>query len=238
MDFSKEEVFTNITVPKSVVLEVSGRKIGIIGYLTPSTEEISKTGKVVISDEIDAIREESERLDGEGIDIIIALGHSGYSMDLKIAKEVPLVDIVVGGHTNTFLWNGPPPDTDKPEGPYPMMVTQDSGKQVPVVQAYAYTKYLGQLNVTFDEYGDLVEAYGQPILLDNSISQEKDVLELLDVYRKEVDELDKETVGSTKVYLDGDVRSCRFKECNFGNLIADAFIAYRSSVRFVCNFLN
>lgn len=230
VDFSPEEIFTNITVPKSVVLEISGRKIGIIGYLTPSTKEISKTGKVIITDEVEAVRQESERLDSEGVDIIIALGHSGYAMDLEIAKEVPLVDVVVGGHTNTFLWNGPPPDTDKPEGVYPTMVTQDSGKQVPVVQAYAYTKYMGQLNVTFDEYGDLIEVYGQPILLDNSIPKEKDILQLLDLYRKEVEELDKETVGSTRVYLDGDVRSCRFKECNFGNLIADALIAYRSSV--------
>lgn len=44
-------------------------------------------------------------LDG-GVDIIIALGHSGYEMDLKIAKEVEDIDVVVGGHSHSFLFTG------------------------------------------------------------------------------------------------------------------------------------
>lgn len=140
------------------------------------------------------------------------------------------MDVVIGGHTNTFLWNGEPPDTEKPEGPYPYMVKQDSGKEVPVVQAYAYTKYLGQLNVSFDENGDLVEAYGQPLYLDKSVKQDEDILEKLDLYRAAVDDLNDDVVGVTKVFLDGDDRSCRVKECNFGNLITDALVAYRASV--------
>jgi hypothetical protein len=35
---------------------------------------------------------------------------------------------------------GTPPSTENAEGPYPTYVTQDSGKVVPVVQVYAYTK--------------------------------------------------------------------------------------------------
>ena len=56
-------------------------------------------------------------------------------------------------------------------GPYPFIIKQDNGKQVPVVQAYAYTKYLGHLNLTFDDNGKLLEFQGQPILLDGSKRQ-------------------------------------------------------------------
>lgn len=42
--------------------------------------------------------------------------------------------------------------------------------------------------------------------------------------------LDYQVVGKSRVFLDGDPKSCRFQECNFGNLIADAFVAYRSTV--------
>ncbi|KAJ8935104.1 hypothetical protein NQ314_013000 [Rhamnusium bicolor] len=94
-------------------------------------------------DEIESVKNESEWLDRLGVKIIIVLGHSGYKLDQKIAEQVPLVDVVVGGHTNTFLWNGPQPDTEKVEDLYPKVITQASGKKVPVVQAYAYTKYLG-----------------------------------------------------------------------------------------------
>ena len=39
------------------------------------------------------------------------------------------------------------------------------------MQAYAYTKYLGHLNLTFDDNGELLEFQGQPILLDGSKRQ-------------------------------------------------------------------
>lgn len=113
--------------------------------------------------------------------IIIALGHSGYEADQNIAKEVPLVDLVIGGHTNTFLWNGLKPDIEEPEGDYPTIVEQTSGKKVPVVQAYAYTKYIGHLNIVFDENGEAIEFHGQPLLLDKSIPQDQDVLDILDM---------------------------------------------------------
>lgn len=51
------------------------------------------------------------------------------------------------------------------------MVDSDDGRKVPVVQAYAYGKYLGYLNVTFDNKGNVVEAVGNPILLDSSIPE-------------------------------------------------------------------
>ena len=41
-----------------------------------------------------------------GINIVLALGHAGIEMDRKIAKEVDDIDIVIGGHTNTFLYSG------------------------------------------------------------------------------------------------------------------------------------
>lgn len=40
-----------------------------------------------------------------------------------------------------------------------------------MVQAYAYGKYLGYLNVTFDKKGNVVEAVGNPILLDSSVPE-------------------------------------------------------------------
>ena len=53
------------------------------------------------------------------------------------------------------------------------MVTQSNGKRVPVVQAYKHTKYLGHLNLTFDDNDKLNESYdmGNPILLDHTHSQ-------------------------------------------------------------------
>lgn len=91
---------------------------------------------------------EAAELKKNGVNIIIGLGHSGYFVDQMIARDCPLIDVVVGAHTHTFLYSGTPPDSDEPYGPYPTIVQQKSGKQVPVVTAYAYSKYMGKLQLS------------------------------------------------------------------------------------------
>ena len=56
-----------------------------------------------------SVRAEAQRLQAEGVDILIALGHSGYELDQKLAEEVEEIDVVVGGHSHTFLWTGKHP---------------------------------------------------------------------------------------------------------------------------------
>ncbi|XP_044272833.1 protein 5NUC-like [Tribolium madens] len=224
LDFTEEPSL--LKVKKSVVLDISGRKVGIVGHLTPDTRIMSQPGKVKFLDVVESVKKETEVLDAAGVKIIIILGHSGFDMDLKIAAEVPLADVVIGGHTNTFLWNGAQPDLEKPEDMYPKVVVQKGGKKVPVVQAYAYAKYLGVLNVTFDGKGDLIGFKGQPIFLDNGIPQDQDVLDLLEEFRPAVDDIDKEVVGKSAVVLDASANKCRVVECNLGNLIADSFVYY------------
>ena len=38
--------------------------------------------------------------------IIIGLSHAGYGMDKKVAAEVDGIDVIVGGHSHTFLYTG------------------------------------------------------------------------------------------------------------------------------------
>ncbi|XP_050298725.1 protein 5NUC-like [Anthonomus grandis grandis] len=228
LNFSLEPTLQDL-INASTILEVNGRRIGIIGYLTPETTKISSVGNVIFEEEVPAIRREAEKLVALGVNIIIALGHSGYQMDQTIAREVEEVDVVIGGHTNTFLWNGAQPDSELVEDPYPKEVVQSSGKIVPVVQAYAYTKYLGVLNCTFNEEGDLTHFAGQPLLLSAEVPQEKDVLQLLEVFRPAIDALNTQIIGYSRVFLDGNSYTCRHQECNLGNLVTDALVSYATS---------
>lgn len=206
-----------------------GRKIGVIGYLTPDTKHLVATMTVDFTAEIAAINAEADKLKAEGVDILIALGHSGIVEDQKIALNCPLIDVVIGGHSHTFLYSGVPPLTsDTPYGPYPVVVTQGNGKKIPVVQAYAYTKYLGLLNLSFDENGNLNFWEGKPLLLNDDVPQDVDVLDALEEYRSEVEAYENQVIGTTKVILEGD--NCRKEECNMGNLIADAMVSIRAGL--------
>ncbi|XP_009563080.2 5'-nucleotidase [Cuculus canorus] len=198
--------------------------VGIVGYTTKETSFLSQPGDdVIFEDEIEALQEKVNDLTAMGVNKIIALGHSGFTVDKNIAQKVKGVDVVIGGHTNTFLYTGTPPSTEKPAGPYPFMVDSDDGRKVPVVQAYAYGKYLGYLNVTFDEKGNVVEAVGNPILLDNSVPEDENIKEEVEKWRKDLGDYSKE-IGKTSVYLNGTSQACRFQECNMGNLLCDAVL--------------
>lgn len=223
LNLAKEpELLVERNLMDSVVFNISGTAIGVIGYLTPDTKFLAAKTDVIYIEEVLAIKKEAAKLKAQGVNILIALGHSGFTKDLEIAEKVDDIDVVIGGHTNTFLWNGAVPDSDKSEGPYPTFVKQKSGKLVPAVQAYAYTKYLGKLHLIFDSNGELISADGNPVLLDISVPQDPPVLEIVNRYRGSIRLITEVVVGVTSVVLHGD--TCRLQECNMGNLITDAMV--------------
>lgn len=146
----------SLNVKSSAVMVVNGTLVGVIGVLTPETKAISElTGAVIFKDEIDVINAECEKLKKQGVEIIIALTHSGYEKDKEIASNCPDVDIVVGGHSHSFLSNesvdSKHPETKNIEGPYPTIIRKSNGNFAAVVQAYAYSKYIGKLDLTVSE---------------------------------------------------------------------------------------
>ncbi|XP_004673718.1 PREDICTED: 5'-nucleotidase [Condylura cristata] len=207
------------------ILSVGDEVVGIVGYTSKETPFLSNPGRdLVFEDEIAALQPEVDKLKTLNVNKIIALGHSGFEMDKLIAQKVRGVDVVVGGHSNTFLYTGTPPSKEVPVGNYPFIVTSDDGRQVPVVQAYAFGKYLGYLKVEFDEKGNVVTSHGNPILLNSSIPEDPSIKADINKWRIKLDNYSIQELGKTIVYLDGSTESCRFKECNMGNLICDAMI--------------
>ena len=62
----------------------------------------------------------------------------------------------------------------KPYDDYPIKINSNKKTQL-VVQAYAHAKYLGFLNVTFNEEGEIDMAEGNPILIRNSTPTDPEV---------------------------------------------------------------
>ncbi|XP_054469252.1 snake venom 5'-nucleotidase-like [Anoplopoma fimbria] len=207
------------------VIKVGSESVAVVGYTTAETPALSMPGQhLKFEDEVEALQVQVDKLESLGYNKIIALGHSGFDVDQDIAKRVRGVDVVIGGHTNTFLYTGKPPSTEVPAGPYPFMVRSNDGRDVPVVQAFAFGKYLGYLKVTFDKDGNVVKAVGNPILMDSSIRQDPDFLADIEKWKKNLAQYSSKYVGQTLVYLNGTFEECRFRECNLGNLICDAMI--------------
>lgn len=105
------------------------------------------------------------------MNIIIVLSHSGLDIDYEIAREAgENVDVIVGGHTHTFMYTGNnPPGPDVPQDNYPAIVSHENGHKVLIVQASANAKYIGDLTVYFDQNGEVKRWSGQPIFLGTNI---------------------------------------------------------------------
>ncbi|XP_060838143.1 protein 5NUC-like [Rhopalosiphum padi] len=207
----------------SLVFTINNTKVGIVGYLTTDTPTISKTGNVEFFEEVESLKKETKKLRDSGVNIIIGLGHSGIEKDKIIAQEVEDIDIIVGGHSHTFLYSGTPPSIEKPYGPYPLYVTNVKNKAVPILQAYANTKYAGKVVLKFDPNGDLVSIDGSPTLLNHEIKQDPEMLTVVDKWKPEVINVTNVIIGRTAVEL---INTCHRMECNIGNLIADSFVYY------------
>jgi 5'-nucleotidase len=215
LDLSSEASIKD-KVGNHVVLEVGGEKIGIISALATDTVDTSSPGdNVVFQDEIESLKADVAALEAEGVNKIIALTHVGLPKDLDIAAAVPGIDVVVGGHSHSLLSN----TSDRAQGPYPTMVGDTA-----VVTAYAYSKYLGELDVTFDDAGKVTAATGEPILLDASITPDADMLARVAEMGAPIEEMKKRVVAKSSDVIVGDRNVCRAEECSIGNLVADAML--------------
>lgn len=96
-------------------------------------------------DPIEIANETSKLLKSKGCDLIICLSHLGYHYkkspekvsDLNLAKSTTDIDLIIGGHTHTFLRK-------------PTIVKNKDGKNTIVNQVGCYGLYLGQIDFYFD----------------------------------------------------------------------------------------
>jgi len=203
------------------ILEVGGKKIGIVGYTTEETGILSSPGANVKFLNIErTVQATVDELQKQGINIIIAVSHAGYDRDQQVGENVRGIDVIVGGHTHTLLSNTDP----LAFGPYPTIVKSPDGLPVIVVTDFQWGINLGRLNVTFNSAGVPTNWSGAPIHLDASVPMDPEVQALVEKFRAPLDELQQTVVGNTTDLLDGDRASCRFAECTMGDFVAEAVL--------------
>jgi 5'-nucleotidase len=201
---------------KSTVIERGGEKIGLIGLNPEDSEELASPGdNITFSAPEQAVAAEVAKLEAAGVNKIIVLSHSGYVVDQRVAAAVKGIDVIVGGHSNTLLSN----TNERASGAYPTMVGDTA-----IVQAYAYGKFLGELNVTFNDAGDVVTAVGEPIVMDGTVAEDDATVARIAEAAAPLEEIRSKVVAEAATEIGGDRSVCRAMECSMGSLIADAML--------------
>jgi 5'-nucleotidase len=101
-------------IRRYMVIERGGLRFGIFGLLGKEAQIYTSGGAVTFTDTIEAAKEMVTLLrDKEKVDLVICLSHGGvmkgkdghYSEgeDVGVARAVPGIDVVIGGHSHTEL---------------------------------------------------------------------------------------------------------------------------------------
>ncbi|KAF9113480.1 hypothetical protein BGX27_001492 [Mortierella sp. AM989] len=196
--------------------------IAVIGYITNTTGDISNAGpNVSFTDPIPAVQKYVDELEAKGIKRIFGLSHNGYGPDMELAANTHGIDLIVGGHSHSYLGD---PENPLSEGPYPTVIKNLKGENTLIVQAFCWGRYIGHLDVVFNPEGKIVGWEGAPILVENSIYADPRLLHRIDDWRTEFEEWGQTVLG---VAADSfDQGSCKQRECTMGNLVADAMLEH------------
>lgn len=221
-------------LPSTVVKDFDGVKVGVIGLANDEGKDISEAcPNTDFANRTKALERAAAELEKAGVTHIIAVTHVGYEADQALARAVPAIDVIVGGHTHSVLGDHP-----HSEGPYPTVIAHDDGSKTLVVQAGRSTRYLGRLTVSFDDAGRIVQFRGDLEELVPSLRCDEAIHEFV-VRSLEAIRADQERfVGVNTSTLPDGLDPCREGDCLSGMATADAFLAWGRSRGAVAAILN
>ncbi|MGM8212723.1 5'-nucleotidase C-terminal domain-containing protein [Virgibacillus sp. W0430] len=217
----------NGEIYNSIVKVVNGEKIGIFGLTTEDTIHIANPMEVKFNDFKVAAQKAVQEFEEAGINKVIAVNHIGFDStpdvgnDLRLAQEVEGIDVIVGGHSHSELKE-------------PIVIDRDvnGNNKAPtiIVQAGDYGKYLGTVDVSFNENGEIITYAGELLKVAN-YEPDEEAIPVMEKYKQQIEEKMNEETGAVAMKelinprqdKPGD-DSVRANETELGNLITDAML--------------
>jgi len=224
VDVSKDQYLKGLVKPYTII-DVNGQKIGVTGCTVVDTTNTSNPSKSVqFNDITSSVVKVVNELKTQGINKIILICHQGYEADKELASNLDGVDIIVGGHSHTYLSSSNfKKGNYQAKGRYPTVVNSLIDEPVLIVQDYMYGKYLGKLDVTFNKDGIPIKWSGEPILLNNKIKANHEISKEVAKFNAPLERMRQKIIGKSTINIGS---NCRTGECNFGDLIADAMLDF------------
>lgn len=178
-------------------------KILIFGLTPVNTPELTHPKNVkgvVFEDPVNVARKIVEK---HGKDkFVIALTHLGVEKDKKLGLLCPGIDVIVGGHSHTALFE-------------PVKLGDTL-----VCQAGAYARYVGRLDVDVKD-GRIENYKGELIKLDGTIEEDPGISSTLQKYSSKMAPFFNEVIGSSDIEMDGSLSTVRSSTPNqLGVLVA------------------
>jgi len=163
----------------------------------------SNLENLILEDPVETALHLTDSLTAEGYDFIVAVTHMGIENDIELAKKVPALDLIIGGHSHTYM--------RKP---------RQEGNTI-IVQASSSGRYLGELHIKTD--GKIIQSANHKLLevLPSQIEPSPAVAELVHKYENMAGKMLDQVIGTLETdWIRGGIES------NIGNWITDAMRTY------------
>ncbi len=240
------------SIAASVVFDVGGEQVGVVGATTPFLSTISSPdGAITVRPEdpedlaalAAIIQAEVDVLVGAGIDKIILVSHlQQFDNETTLATLLSGVDVIVAGGSDTRLADDQDRlrEGDEREGDYPTFGTDADANPVALVSTDGNYRYVGRLVIGFDANGVILpngvdaQVSGAFATDDQGVSDlggtpNQTVQAIVDAIEAGLAPKLSNVFGRTDVFLNGARSAVRTQETNLGDLTADANLALAQS---------
>lgn len=222
-----EALLNEDLLKRYTIIEKEGMKIGIFSLLGKDADESATYAPpVTFTKIIPAARKLVKELEKQKCDVIICLSHSGIEKgkkgewtgeDVKLAKKVKGIDLIVSGHTHILL--------DKP-----LLV-----KGIPIISAGSNGMYVGRAELAINDESVALDKY-EIIKIDDSVRADSLIQSEIE---GQVTRVNEEVLKPTGYRYEQPVASSDFvvkveengdlAGFNLGGLVADANYYYMNS---------
>ncbi len=203
---------TNLLVP-TFTTKIGGKTFAFIGFVAEDTPILTHPDNVkglTFKNPVEIAKKWVPEMK-KTADHVIVVSHVGIDVDRELAKNVPGIDLIIGGHSHTPLRT-----PEVVNGTY-------------IVQDWEYGKSLGRADLYYFDK-ELVAFSGGLKEYDPNVQPDPDVDKLVKDVVKKVDDAMNVVIAKAEVDLDGDRALVRTRETNIGDLIADVMLERTKSI--------
>ncbi|MBF0498963.1 MAG: bifunctional metallophosphatase/5'-nucleotidase [Candidatus Riflebacteria bacterium] len=213
--------------PTHRILVRGGWKIGLIGCIGEQAFDViamEKRRDLTLVDPVEAVKKLAAEL-APKVDFVILLSHCGFERDIELANAIPDLDVIVGGHTNTFVEH---PKLVKSK---PMLVRNHSDNGLGgtlVVQAFKWGVFVGHVDLSLTPEGRIATWSGGLTTMNASITVDPTapIVRLIDAFNERIKLQTSQIVGRITGEMAYPENTKHIKDLPLGRFVCEAMMAF------------
>lgn len=182
-----------------VIFDINGLKVLVTG-VTPAYNEWYHLFNLHIEDPTEDLKRLLSKINKNQLDLVIVISHLGLDGDKELTKEVPNINIIIGGHSHSVLNE--------------CLVENNTI----ICQAGNFGEYVGELIIDYDFKEKLIKNFKNRLISTKDYPEDPKVIEII----KQNSKIAIDNMSRPLYKIDLNLKHSFTEESQIGNLLADS----------------